>query len=132
MQMDDQSFEFDSAKHKQEIPNELSGFNFDPNVRAAHQVVEDPPQATARAKKSTQMQTSFNIFRSFVGLGILALPYAFSKVGRPHRDRPAALTAHAAVHHLDLVVRRALLLGPRARRGLQRAQGGGPVQGGRR
>lgn len=27
------------------------------------------------------MKTSVNVFRSFVGLGILALPYAFSEVG---------------------------------------------------
>lgn len=27
------------------------------------------------------MKTAFNVFRSFVGLGILTLPYAFSKGG---------------------------------------------------
>jgi len=130
MQMDDQSFEYDSTKHKQEVPNEFSGFNFNPNVPAAHQVVEEPPQASARNKKSSRAQTSFNIFRSFVGLGILALPFAFSKVASPQTDRPAALAADAGVHHLDLLVRRQVLPRPRARRRLQRTQSGRPLQNG--
>lgn len=45
-----------------------------------NQVVESTPEIKAKPKAG-RVKTGINVFRSFVALGVLTLPYAFSLVG---------------------------------------------------
>jgi hypothetical protein len=78
MEQHDFSFDVDAINAKAS-PKDALGLSFDPNVESPHEIVESAPQKRKKPN-STRLKTSVNVFRSFVGLGILALPYAFAQV----------------------------------------------------